>query len=133
MNMLKMCWNWKVLAGLAAVAVAMYLVAPNAILAALPLLVLLACPLSMVAMMWGMRGMGRMQAAHGQPSRETLASAPTVPLSREEQLASLRAQLQQVGAQKASIARQIEQLEANDGDGVTARADAVPADLAPAR
>lgn len=55
---LGMCFNWKVLAGLAVVAVGVVLFAPGAALAVLPLLLLLACPLSMGAMMFAMRGHG---------------------------------------------------------------------------
>ena len=54
--MLKMCLNPKVLLGLAAVGVAIWLLAPGALTAALPLLVLAACPLSMLLMMAMMRG-----------------------------------------------------------------------------
>lgn len=52
------CFNWKVLAGLAMVAVGVVLFAPGAALAVLPLLLLLACPLSMGVMMFAMRGHG---------------------------------------------------------------------------
>lgn len=52
---LGMCFNWKVLAGLGAVAVGVALFAPGAALAVLPLLLLAACPLSMGAMMFAMR------------------------------------------------------------------------------
>lgn len=55
---LGMCFNWKVLAGLAAVGVALFVLAPGAALAALPLLLLAACPLSMGFMMYRMRGHG---------------------------------------------------------------------------
>ena len=53
---LVMCFNWKILAGLAAVGVAVLVFAPEAGLAVLPLLLLAACPLSMVVMMFAMRG-----------------------------------------------------------------------------
>ncbi len=55
MNMLKMCLNWKVLAGLATVGVGIYLVAPDLVLTALPILLLAACPLSMVLVMRSMQ------------------------------------------------------------------------------
>lgn len=55
---MKMCLNWKVLAGLGAVGVGVYLVAPGLAAAALPLLLLAACPLSMLLMMKGMQGGG---------------------------------------------------------------------------
>ncbi|MGE0600612.1 MAG: DUF2933 domain-containing protein [Dehalococcoidia bacterium] len=53
---LGMCFNWKVLAGLGVVAAGVLLFAPGAALAVLPLLLLAACPLSMVVMMFAMRG-----------------------------------------------------------------------------
>lgn len=116
MTMLKMCWNWKVLAGLGAVAVAIYLMAPNAILGILPILALLACPLSMVAMMWGMKGMGGMKSDQSTqlqspaPQPGPASSAPAT-LSREEQLGLLRVQLQSLGDQQAALAHQVELLE----------------------
>ena len=57
-SMLACCLNWKVLAGVGAVAVAVLLFAPGAAVTALPLLVLAICPLSMIGMMVAMRGMG---------------------------------------------------------------------------
>lgn len=46
-----MCINKRVIAGLVAAGVIVYLVAPGAIGAALPLLILAICPLSMIVMM----------------------------------------------------------------------------------
>lgn len=51
MEMLKKCLNPKVLLGLAMIAVGVAIFAPQALAAALPLLIIAACPLSMVAMM----------------------------------------------------------------------------------
>lgn len=65
MNALKMCLNWKVLAGLAGVAVALFALAPGLALAALPFLFLAACPLSMLFMAGGM---GKMMAGRGNAS-----------------------------------------------------------------
>ena len=48
---MSMCWNWKVVCGLSAVGVGIYLVAPGLLLGPLPLLPLLllaVCPLSML-------------------------------------------------------------------------------------
>lgn len=56
MEMLKKCLNLKVLAGLAVVGVGIWMLAPNLIARALPLLFLAACPLSMALMMYAMRG-----------------------------------------------------------------------------
>ncbi|SDY65843.1 hypothetical protein SAMN05661080_04188 [Modestobacter sp. DSM 44400] len=52
---LRCCLNPKVIAGLAAVGVVIWLVAPAGGAAALPLLIALVCPLSMGAMAWRMR------------------------------------------------------------------------------
>ncbi len=51
-----MCINTKVIAGLVAAGLIVYLVAPGAIGAALPLLLLAICPLSMIVMMRAMSG-----------------------------------------------------------------------------
>lgn len=59
-SMLGMCLNWRVLAGLGAVGAGVAIFAPGYALAILPLLLLAACPLSMVAMMFAMKGMGGM-------------------------------------------------------------------------
>lgn len=56
MKMLGMCFNPRVLVGLALVGAAVWAIAPGAILAVLPLLVVALCPLSMIAMMWMMKG-----------------------------------------------------------------------------
>jgi hypothetical protein len=98
MKMLKMCLNPKVLAGLGAAGVAIYLIAPNLIAAALPILLLAACPLSMLLMMWGM------QHTQGQGQQTTQQEEPDVGLSREERMAQLR-------TQQAALAEQIRQLE----------------------
>lgn len=55
MRMLRMCLNWKVLAGLAVVGGGIYAVAPGLAAAALPILLLAICPLSMLFMMKAMQ------------------------------------------------------------------------------
>ena len=71
-SMLGMCFNWKVLVGLGAVAVTLFAVAPGYALAALPLLLFAACPLSMVAMMFAMKGgMGAMRGHKEETSPES--------------------------------------------------------------
>lgn len=96
MQMLKMCLNWKVIAGVAAVGVGVYFVAPELAAAALPILLLAICPLSMAFMMWGMqRGQGR----EGRASQEADAG-----LTREEHLARLR-------TEEADLAGRIGELE----------------------
>lgn len=84
---MKMHLNWKVLAGLGAVGVGLfYLVAPNLVVAALPILLLTLCPLSMLLMMKGMQySQGEdsgQQASHKEEAKTSL--------TREEHLAQLR-------------------------------------------
>lgn len=145
MNAFKMCFNPKVLAVLGLVALGLFALAPNMALAALPILVALACPLSMAAMglFMGRRhgepgaqlaGAGQFtcpmhpQVASTTPGRcpacgmnlvPTAAPEPTaipqpvpsVGQNREVRLAELQAQMQQVRAQQAAIARELERLE----------------------
>ncbi|TMC13929.1 MAG: DUF2933 domain-containing protein [Chloroflexi bacterium] len=61
----QMCLNWKVLASLAVVVLLIGVVAPQLFWAALPALVALVCPLSMVVMMAQMgKRRGRPTVAH---------------------------------------------------------------------
>lgn len=71
MEMLKKCLNPKVLIGLAAVAIIVLLTAPRAFLATLPLLIIAACPLSMILMM-GKMSKGHGSKADGQDNLATL-------------------------------------------------------------
>ena len=86
------CLNWRVVAGLAVVGLGTWVVAPNLVWAAVPVLVVLACPLSMLFMM---RGMGSAQCAT-QTEQEYRP--------REEQLAQLR-------ARHVALTREIAELE----------------------
>jgi hypothetical protein len=104
MKMLKMSLNWKVLASLAAVGVGIYLVAPDLVLAALPLLLLAACPLSMLLMMLTMKDM---QEHQGEAREPGLSRQNDTDLTREEQIAQLR-------AQHAALAEQIDSLERSE-------------------
>ena len=118
MRMGGMCFNWKVLAGLAAVGVGIYVVAPDMVVGALPLLLLAACPLSMLLMGRGMAG--------GQCSTQTQPSAPperagqpvAVQLTRAEQLAELKAQMTILEVRQRAIAREIADLELAGGTAV---------------
>lgn len=96
---MKMCLNWKVLAGLGAAGVGLYLVAPGLAVAALPLLLLAVCPLSMLLMMKGMQG-GKCETQGRRAPQET----DTTDLTREEQITQLR-------GQQAALADRIEALE----------------------
>lgn len=112
MKMGGMCFNWKVVAGLAVIGLGIWAVAPNLVGAALPLLILAACPLSMLLMMRGMGGgqcanrlrEARQPAEMSQPARAGLA--------RDEQLAELKGELASLQQQHEVIAREIARLEA---------------------
>ena len=100
MNMLKMCLNPKVIAGLVIVGLGVYVIAPGLLVAALPLLLLAACPLSMLLM-----GGAMMRGCHAQP-KETVASSPEG--ESTDEVASLRAEV-------AALRRQVEQTEKTSG------------------
>ncbi len=107
-----MCLNWKVIAGLSALGLGIWVVAPSFVGAALPLLLVLACPLSMLFMM---RGMGGSQcASQGSQVRRPAAAG----LTREEQLAEMKAQLASIKAEHDTIAREIGEMEAATGQTV---------------
>lgn len=65
--MMRICLNWKVLAGLAAVGGGIYLIAPDVVVGFLPILLLAACPLSMMLMV---RSMQRPQGQGQQMTQE---------------------------------------------------------------
>lgn len=86
-----MCINKKVIGGLAVVALAIFAFAPNLIGAALPLLLIAACPLSMLFMMRGMSG-----DKHASCSTR---SADATSMDRE--IAALRAEVERLRAERA--------------------------------
>lgn len=74
MRMFAMCFDRRVLIGLGLVAVAIWVYAPQLFLAALPVLLLLACPLSMVLMMRMMgQHSGAPSGAAGDPAAQLAA------------------------------------------------------------
>lgn len=89
-----MCLNKKVIGGLAVAAVAIYLFAPNLFGAALPLLIVAACPLSMLLMM-------RMMSGSGNASCSTAPSET----SGDPELAQLRAEVERLRAEQQGVAR----------------------------
>ena len=109
------CLNWKVVAGLAAVGAGVWALAPEAVGAALPVLALLACPLSMLFMMRG--GAQQGGAACALPAHTASPHETAVPLrvpqsgSRAERLAALKAELAQSRERQEDIARRIAALE----------------------
>ena len=92
-----MCLNWKVLAGLAAVGLGIYLIAPDLVVTSLPILLLAACPLSMLLMI------SSMQQPQGQGQQMTQES--DVELTRGEQIAQLQAQRAAAADQNAALER----------------------------
>ncbi|HEV2013508.1 MAG TPA: hypothetical protein VGR77_06470 [Candidatus Dormibacteraeota bacterium] len=100
----RFCIDWKVVAGLAAVAVGLFLFQPRLFTAALPVLLVAACPLSMLLMMWGMRSVA-------QPA-PTPTAAPQ-PVATHEQIAGLRSQLSDLQSAQLAITDQIRSLEAS--------------------
>lgn len=112
MKMGGMCFNWKVLAGLAVAGLGVWVVAPNLIGAALPLLILAACPLSMLFMARGTQG------GHCDSRAEPVSRPADVRLTPEEQLTELKAQLAITQTRQAAIARAISELEAANAPAV---------------
>jgi hypothetical protein len=84
--------------GLGAIAGVLLVVAPGAIWAALPLLLLAICPLSMVLLM---RGMNRASGGSASPSTPAVASPPSTMRDTEAELAKLRAEVDQLKAERA--------------------------------
>lgn len=112
-----MCLNWEALVGLVAIGLGVWAVAPNLIGAAVPLLLVAACPLSMLFMM---RGMGGGQCA-SQPQQSGEAQRPTevrgVALPgriRDEDLADLKARATDLQGRHQEIVREIARLEAEE-------------------
>lgn len=84
---LGMCLDWRVLIGLAVVGLAVWVIAPKFLLATIPLLILAACPLSMLFMMRGMH-----KEEQVLPASDTMST-------REEHLATLKHQRDSISAQ----------------------------------
>lgn len=99
-----MCLNWRVIGGLAAVGAGIWVVAPNLIAGAAPLLILAVCPLSMMLMMRGMSG--GQQARSNEPSDGPTAPQPTAEASRPRDLAALK-------AEQARLTAELEALESD--------------------
>ena len=112
-NMFKMCFNWKVIAGLAVVAAGVYMVAPAAFAAALPLLFLAACPLSMLLMMKMMSGDSAQKAGEKTDSQATRAT-PAQSADPDE----LDAELQRLQARQTAIADQLDAMRREEREQV---------------
>ncbi len=95
-NPLAMCLNPKVLAGLAVLAAVVFVFQPRLLSVALPVLLLAACPLSMAAMMWGMRR----SSGSRTPASSTLGS--------EARMAELRAELVRMKTERTQLPAELD-------------------------
>lgn len=94
---MKMCFNWKVAAGLTAAGVAVFAFAPGLIGAALPVLIIAACPLSMVVMMRAMSGGSHCDtASRGTDGEFNTATSPS-------EVARLQAEIDQLRAERSEV------------------------------
>ena len=93
------CLNWRVIAGLAAVGVGVWVVAPGTVIKIVPLLVMAICPLSMLVMLSGMARGGWPRSAE---SAHALRPDGTG-LTREAHLAQPRAQVSGLQTQHEAI------------------------------
>jgi hypothetical protein len=99
-KMFGMCFNWKVLVALGVVGIGIWVVAPNAVLKALPFLLLAACPLSMLVMAWAMkRGMAGTHHDSPKPARvdprERLAALESNQAALQREIAQVRSEIDQ--------------------------------------
>lgn len=96
------CFNPKILGGLALTGLAVFLFAPSAFSAVLPLLAVAACPLGMLVMMRGMAG-GKCRttgSSAGTERQGEAADASSPKLTTDAEIARLRAEIDQLKAEK---------------------------------
>jgi uncharacterized membrane protein len=114
-----MCFNWKVLVALALVGIGIWLVAPNAVLKALPFLLLAACPLTMLVMAWAMkRGMG---GTHQDAPASHEGSSQPAQVDRRERLADLESKQAALQREIAQVRSGIDQPEQGNRAAVRAK------------
>jgi Protein of unknown function (DUF2933) len=95
-KMLRACLNWKVIGALALLGLGIWAVSPNLLGAALPVLLLAACPLSMLLMMRGMQG-------HEGPRADAEQRTSRIGPSPDVRLAELRSERQAIDREIASL------------------------------
>jgi len=95
-KMLRACLNWKVIGALAFLGLGIWSVSPNLLAAAFPVLLVAACPLSMLLMMRGMQGH---QGSHPDAEERRSRIAP----SPEVRLAELKAEQEAIDREIASL------------------------------
>lgn len=109
----QMCLNWKVLAGLATVGLGVFLFEPQLFVRAFPVLLVAACPLSMIVMMWGMRS-GVSPSAPEQATASAKSAGP-YPATAEPSAADLRQQLADLEARQAQMVAKLNSLQSSSG------------------
>lgn len=97
MSILRACLDWRVLAVLLGVGAGVAAFAPNLIAGAIPLLIVAACPLSMLVMMWTM---GRHSSG---PSPTPDRGSADSPSQLHERLAATRLEQQQIERELARL------------------------------
>jgi hypothetical protein len=117
-----MCFDKRVVAGLALAGIGALVFVPNLLAAALPLLLVAICPLSMLFML--LMGKAMMGGPRQQTNESLLGSTSAVlidvPYSvgpapdSTAQAATLRPQLRELQKQQAELAKQIARLEASE-------------------
>ena len=115
-----MCLNWKVVATLAVVGLIVGIVAPQLLLGAIPLLILAACPLSMLFMMRGMQG-GEQSSSQSPQVRPSRIEGNT----REEQIVALKGQLASTQAQLEALSQETSGQEESPQASVVPEAESV--------
>ena len=93
-----MCFNKKVVVGLALTALGLLAVAPNVFGAALPLLLMAACPLSMTLMM---RRMGGQPACRTNAGAAAETATPATSSADAAELQALRDEVARLRAERA--------------------------------
>ena len=112
-KLLEACYDWRVIAALAAIGVGVFLWAPSLVGVALPLLLVAACPLSMILMM---RTMGGHAAAN-----------PAVATNAPDRAEHLRAALAASRREQQRLMRELEIRDAESTVPVNARSSSPPA------
>ena len=115
------CLNPKVVGGLALTGLAVFLITPGAFSSVLPLLFVAACPLSMVLMMRAMSGgQCSSRGGHGDQEHQTDVTGVGSSMSAAEaEIARLRAEVDQLKAQKAARSEADAAINSRSGDSRT--------------
>lgn len=116
MNLVRACYDWRGLTALGVLGIGIYVVAPGLIAAAIPLLLLAVCPLSMLLMMNAMSGQ---QPSSGRPA-EPIGEAHEAVL-RQELMELERRQEQLSGELRAIETARAEHAEGSDAVASPAR------------